>query len=107
MIRKAIIALTLAVFTVRTVGWVECCTIRICKRRNDPCKDDCKEKPASKATAIKHLHEGVDYSFCADACAEKFKADPEKFTPHCTCRGTKKACACDHCGGKEPCDGVK
>jgi YHS domain-containing protein len=60
-----------------------------------------------KATAIKHTHEGADYYFCADACLEKFKADPKKFAAHCACPGTKKACSCDHCGGKEPCDCVK
>ena len=53
------------------------------------------------------MHEGVDYYFCADACLEKFKADPKKFAPHCACVGMKKACACDHCGGKEPCDCIK
>ena len=60
-----------------------------------------------KATAIKYTHEGADYYFCADACLEKFKADPKKYAPHCTCAGMKKACSCDHCGGKEPCDCVK
>lgn len=60
-----------------------------------------------KATAIKHTHEGTDYYFCADACLAKFKADPKKFATRCTCAGMKKACSCDHCGGKEPCDCVK
>jgi len=60
-----------------------------------------------KATAIKHAHEGADYYFCADACLEKFKAEPKKYAPHCACVGMKKACSCDHCGGKEPCDCVK
>jgi YHS domain-containing protein len=60
-----------------------------------------------KATSIKHTHEGADYYFCADACLEKFKAEPKKYAPHCSCVGMKKACSCDHCGGKEPCDCVK
>lgn len=60
-----------------------------------------------KATAIKHTHEGADYYFCADACLAKFKAEPKKYAPHCSCVGMKKACSCDHCGGKEPCDCVK
>jgi len=60
-----------------------------------------------KATSIKHAHEGADYYFCADACLEKFKAEPKKYAPHCACVGMKKACSCDHCGGKEPCDCVK
>ena len=49
MMRKAIFALALAVFTVQTVGWVECCCILICKHRNDPCKDECKEQPQAAA----------------------------------------------------------
>lgn len=60
-----------------------------------------------KATAVTYTHEGTDYYFCAEACREKFKADPKKFSAHCTCPGSKKACSCDHCGGKEPCDCVK
>jgi YHS domain-containing protein len=34
-----------------------------------------------KASAIKHVHEGTEYFFCADACLEKFKADPKKYAP--------------------------
>jgi len=60
-----------------------------------------------KAAAIKHTYEGTDYYFCAEACLEKFKADPKKYATRCTCPGMKKACSCDHCGGKEPCDCVK
>jgi YHS domain-containing protein len=60
-----------------------------------------------KATAVKFSHEGADYYFCADDCLAKFKADPKKYASHCSCAGSKKSCACDHCGGKEPCDCVK
>ena len=61
----------------------------------------------AKEGALKHTHEGADYYFCAQGCVDKFKADPKKYAAHCTCAGTKKACSCDHCGGKEPCDCVK
>jgi len=67
MLKKAGFLLALAVFTVQTVGWVECCCVLICKHQNDPCKDDCKEqrqaqaaapdcceKPAAKAPAHRH-----------------------------------------------------
>ncbi len=43
--KAAILALAALVSTVQTVGWVECCCILICKHHNDPCKDECKEKP--------------------------------------------------------------
>ena len=49
MLRKALFALVLAVFTVQTLGWVDCCCILICKHHNDPCKDECKEKPKAAA----------------------------------------------------------
>ncbi len=70
-------------------------------------KDPVCEMMIPKSTAIKHTHEGADYYFCAQACVDKFKADPHKYAAHCSCAGTKKACACAHCGGKEPCDCVK
>jgi len=49
-VKSAILVLAALVSTVQTVGWVECCCILICKHHNDPCKDDCKDKP-QKATA--------------------------------------------------------
>ena len=51
MLKKAVFALALAVFTVQTVGWVECCCVLICKHQNDPCKDECKEPPQPQAAA--------------------------------------------------------
>jgi len=60
-----------------------------------------------KAEASKLTHEGTDFYFCSEDCLAKFKADPKKYAPHCSCPGSKKACSCDHCGGKEPCDCVK
>jgi len=51
MLKKAGFALVLAVFTVQTVGWVECCCVLICKHQNDPCKDECKEQPQPQAAA--------------------------------------------------------
>jgi hypothetical protein len=51
MLKKAGFALALAVFTVQTVGWVECCCVLICKHQNDPCKDECKEQPPPQAAA--------------------------------------------------------
>lgn len=51
MLKKAGFALALAVFTVQTVGWVECCCVLICKHQNDPCKDECREKPQPQAAA--------------------------------------------------------
>ena len=47
MLKKAVFALALAVFTVQTVGWVECCCILICKHHNDPC-NNCKDKPKTE-----------------------------------------------------------
>jgi len=47
--KTAILALAALVSTVQTVGWVECCCILICKHHNDPCKDECKEKPQAAA----------------------------------------------------------
>src|SRR4051812_40707382 len=51
MLKKAAFALTLAVFAVQTVGWVECCCILICKHQNDPCKDECKDQPRQPQAA--------------------------------------------------------
>ena len=62
---------------------------------------------ADKAKATKVTHEGADYFFCNEACVAKFKADPKKYSVHCTCANMKRQCSCDHCGGKEPCDCVK
>ena len=47
--KTAILALAALVSTVQTVGWVECCCVLICKHHNDPCKDECKEKPQAAA----------------------------------------------------------
>ena len=60
-----------------------------------------------KAKATKLTHDGTDYYFCSDECLKKFKDAPQKYAVHCACAGSKKACACDHCGAKEPCDCVK
>jgi len=70
-------------------------------------KDPVCEMMIPKASAIKHTHEGADYYFCAQACVDKFKSDPKKYSVHCTCPNMKKACSCDHCGGTTPCDCVK
>jgi YHS domain-containing protein len=32
-----------------------------------------------KGSAVKYAHEGKDYYFCAEACLDKFKADPKKY----------------------------
>src|ERR1700675_4240880 len=73
----------------------------------DKAFDPVCKMPVDKAKATKLTHEGADYYFCADACLTKFKADPKKYAVHCTCAKMKGACACDHCGGKEPCDCTK
>jgi YHS domain-containing protein len=73
----------------------------------DKAKDPVCGMMIDKAKATKHTHEGADYFFCADACLAKFKAEPKKYAVHCSCAGMKRACACDHCGGKDPCDCTK
>jgi len=73
----------------------------------DKAKDPICGMMIDKAKATKVTHEGADYFFCSDACVAKFKADPKKYAVHCACANTKRQCACDHCGGKEPCDCVK
>ena len=70
----------------------------------DKAKDLVCGMMVDKAKATKLTHEGADYYFCSDACVGKFKADPKKYAVHCTCPNMKRACACDHCGGKDPCD---
>ncbi len=42
-------------------------------------KDHVCEMTIPKASSIKVTHEGTDYYFCAQACADKFKADPKKY----------------------------
>lgn len=42
-------AVAALVSAVQTVGWVDCCCILICKHHNDPCQDECREKPAPTA----------------------------------------------------------
>lgn len=37
------------------------------------------EMKIPKASALKHAHDGADYYFCAQACVDKFKADPKKY----------------------------
>ena len=73
----------------------------------DKAKDPVCGMMIDKAKATKLAHEGADYFFCSDACVTKFKAEPAKYAAHCACPGTKRACKCDHCGGKEPCDCAK
>lgn len=70
-------------------------------------KDPICEMMVPKATSLKHTHDGADYFFCAQACVDKFKADPKKYAARCTCANMKKACSCEHCGGTTPCDCVK
>jgi YHS domain-containing protein len=70
----------------------------------DRAKDPICGMMVDKAKATKLTHEGADYFFCSDACVTKFKADPKKYAVHCSCPNMKRACACDHCGGKDPCD---
>lgn len=57
------------------------------------------------AKAIRHVHEGRDYYFCAETCVEQFKADPAKHKPPCACGKVSKKCPCEHCGKHgDPCD---
>jgi YHS domain-containing protein len=60
-----------------------------------------------KSKSTKLTHEGADYYFCSDNCANKFKAEPKKYAVHCSCANMKRQCSCDHCGGKDPCDCTK
>ena len=69
MLKKAAFALSLAVFTVQTVGWVECCCILICKHQNDPCQDECKDQPRKPQAA-------------AADCCEKPAARPSGAPAH-------------------------
>jgi hypothetical protein len=62
--KASVLALTLVVSTVQTVGWVECCCILICKHRNDPCSD-CKKSPTPEP--MTH----------ADCCEKKTPAPAE------------------------------
>ena len=73
----------------------------------DKAKDPVCGMLMEKAKMVKHAHEGADYYFCEDACLKKFQAEPKKYAVHCSCANMKRACACDHCGGKEPCDCAK
>ena len=73
----------------------------------DRAQDPVCKMPVDKKTSIKITHEGADYYFCAEECVKKFKAEPAKYAAHCSCANMKRACSCDHCGGKEPCDCVK
>jgi hypothetical protein len=49
--KTAMIALCALLATVQTVGWVECCCVLICKHHNDPCKDECKDKPQASTAS--------------------------------------------------------
>ena len=73
----------------------------------DKAKDVVCHMFVDKAKATKLTHDGTDYYFCSEECLKKFKDAPQKYAVHCACVGSKKACACDHCGAKEPCDCVK
>jgi YHS domain-containing protein len=62
-------------------------------------KDPICHMMVEKATALKHVHEGTAYYFCAQGCVQKFKADPKKHALACACGKVSKKCPCEHCGG--------
>ena len=72
----------------------------------DKVKDVICGMMVDRAAAKTLTHEGAPYYFCADACVEKFKADPRKFAVPCVCGKTSSKCICEHCGHhkKNPCD---
>ena len=49
--KSAALVLALLTSAVQTVGWVECCCVLVCKHRNDPCKDECKDKQEAPTVA--------------------------------------------------------
>jgi YHS domain-containing protein len=73
----------------------------------DRAKDPICGMMVDKGRALKSTHDGADYFFCAENCQKKFLSEPAKHAPKCSCVNMKRACACDHCGGKEPCDCVR